>query len=481
MKRIDARNQIALSLGRCVQLAVSGMSYRLLRSSITTAIFALAVAFLVYVLTFGVMSQRTQARVWDRLGEQRRANAWLAHLTTVSDPATLRDELVGPDRVASRRRQYRRWLGLENRELSPLLPMAERVAGFETWSRRLDPSASAVLLGGEPAAEVFAWLVTDPARRRGFARQLAAVKVTDPVGGEQAWRALAEPWRAARGQQERLRREHGRAIAALAAADPRPMLERLAEPTPTLVRELADAGFIIDPAALASLQAYARDQLQIEAVQSRLREPEVGPRVAGAWGSTELEAVLGRLSDPEALADWRRLTGDPADASLTGVAGRAVQRQRLSASAQGYEPRRYATPFGLPPRSLWLVGLSLLVCVVGVSNALLMSVTERFSEIATMKCLGALDASVMRVFVIEALIQGLVGGAVGLAVGLGLAVLRGVAEYGRLFGLAVESLPAVAGAAGLALAVGVVLAAVAAVLPAWIASRLAPMEAMRVE
>ena len=44
-------------------------------------------------------------------------------------------------------------------------------------------------------------------------------------------------------------------------------------------------------------------------------------------------------------------------------------------------------------RNLWLVTLSLLVCIVGITNAMLMSVTERFREIGTMKCLALWTAS----------------------------------------------------------------------------------------
>ena len=41
-------------------------------------------------------------------------------------------------------------------------------------------------------------------------------------------------------------------------------------------------------------------------------------------------------------------------------------------------------------KQTWLISLSLLVCVVGIANAMLMSVTERFREIGTMKGFGLL-------------------------------------------------------------------------------------------
>jgi hypothetical protein len=57
----------------------------------------------------------------------------------------------------------------------------------------------------------------------------------------------------------------------------------------------------------------------------------------------------------------------------------------------------------------WLMSLALLVAFVGILNAMLMSVTERFREIGTMKCLGALDSFIIKLFLIESLFQGGVG------------------------------------------------------------------------
>jgi hypothetical protein len=68
-------------------------------------------------------------------------------------------------------------------------------------------------------------------------------------------------------------------------------------------------------------------------------------------------------------------------------------------------------------RSTWLVVMSLLVCGVGITNSMLMSVTERFREIGTMKCLGALDAFIVRLFLIETAVLGFLGALVGVIVG----------------------------------------------------------------
>jgi putative ABC transport system permease protein len=125
--------------------------------------------------------------------------------------------------------------------------------------------------------------------------------------------------------------------------------------------------------------------------------------------------------------------------------------------------------------------LSFLVCGVGVANAMLMSVGERFAEIATMKCLGALDGFVMTLFLFEAAIQGVIGGVIGLILGALLALGRGFAEYGGLLAAAHSAAGQVALALGAALVLGVLLAALAAVGPSFVAARLSPMEAMRID
>ena len=135
---------------------------------------------------------------------------------------------------------------------------------------------------------------------------------------------------------------------------------------------------------------------------------------------------------------------------------------------------------GFSSRTGWLIIISFIVCAVGVTNAMLMSVTERFREIATMKCLGALDSFIMISFVLESSLQGLAGGLVGVVIGFVLGTLRSCWGFGLL---AVMNLPVtlLLASAGACLVAGMMLAAMAALYPAWVAARLAPMEAMRIE
>ena len=128
----------------------------------------------------------------------------------------------------------------------------------------------------------------------------------------------------------------------------------------------------------------------------------------------------------------------------------------------------------------WIVLLSLLVCAVGIVNAQLMAVTERFREIGTMKCLGALDRFVLRLFLLEAGLQGVVGAAVGAAGGAMFALLNGFFFFGRqaVFLAPVSDLLI---SMITATAAGCLLSLVGVSYPAWVAARMQPVEAMRVE
>ena len=128
----------------------------------------------------------------------------------------------------------------------------------------------------------------------------------------------------------------------------------------------------------------------------------------------------------------------------------------------------------------WMIGLALLISFVGIMNAMLMSVTERFREIGTMKCLGALDAFIVKLFLLESSLQGIAGTLAGVAVGLLLAYAEGLFTYGtETWGLI--PLPLLLQMLGFCFGAGTLLAVCGAVYPALQAARMQPVEAMRSE
>lgn len=158
--------------------------------------------------------------------------------------------------------------------------------------------------------------------------------------------------------------------------------------------------------------------------------------------------------------------------------GGAAARQMLVRA--GYDLAEDALRVGSSPKDHWIVGLSLLVCTVGIVNAQLMSVTERFREIGTMKCLGALDSFILRLFLLEASVQGVIGAIAGCLLGALAAIAVGMIRFGLP---ALTSLSGAEAFASLALAavVGLVLSMIGVLYPAIVAARMQPVEAMRAE
>jgi hypothetical protein len=142
-------------------------------------------------------------------------------------------------------------------------------------------------------------------------------------------------------------------------------------------------------------------------------------------------------------------------------------------------------------RVIWLAGMSLLVATVGIVNSMLMSVTERYKEIGTMKCLGALDTFIVRLFLLEAGVLGILGSAMGAVVGTGIMMLVYASRIGWAGVSKAWSTHAIefSSGAGLpmwlafifALLIGGVLSILAALYPAWRAAKMPPAAALRSE
>ena len=170
------------------------------------------------------------------------------------------------------------------------------------------------------------------------------------------------------------------------------------------------------------------------------------------------------------------VSNDVANGMLSS--GKPELRQDLIRS--GYDLGPQDTNVASNPKQRWIIILSLLVCVVGIVNAQLMAVTERFREIGTMKCLGALDRFVLRLFILEAGMQGLAGAAVGALTGTLFALAGGLARFG-LAAVQLVSVADVAASLAGATAIGLLLSLLGVMYPAWVAARMQPVEAMRVE
>ncbi|MDD1679329.1 MAG: ABC transporter permease [Methanomicrobiales archaeon] len=125
-----------------------------------------------------------------------------------------------------------------------------------------------------------------------------------------------------------------------------------------------------------------------------------------------------------------------------------------------------------------IAGISLLVAAVSIFNVMMMSVTERIREIGILRSIGTQKGEVRRMFLYEAGILGLVGAGIGAAASLTLGYLVVLAMVGTTsYFFTPQSLIYVP----FAMAVGIGICVASGVYPAWKASNLDPIEALRAE
>jgi len=120
-----------------------------------------------------------------------------------------------------------------------------------------------------------------------------------------------------------------------------------------------------------------------------------------------------------------------------------------------------------------IAAISLLVGGIGIMNIMLVTVTERTREIGIRKAIGARDAHILLQFLVESVIMSGLGGMIGLGVGSGAALL--IAKYSPLSTVLdpASALMSMGVAAGVGIFFGF--------YPAWRASRLDPIQALRYE
>jgi putative ABC transport system permease protein len=176
-----------------------------------------------------------------------------------------------------------------------------------------------------------------------------------------------------------------------------------------------------------------------------------------------LAVSAAKLRDPaqaEAMRDNLQAAFPEVDFSLTAEAVESVSDMRVMRDMVGQ-----------------ISFLAVFIGAVGMLNTMLMSVLERTREIGVLRALGWRRARVVGMILQESLVLGLVGGVCGIFLGLGL---------GRLLRL----VPGTYGSMDLiytpqlfvqAVVVAMIAGVVGGLYPAWRATRMRPVEALRYE
>jgi putative ABC transport system permease protein len=442
------------------------------------------------MLFFGIVSIDTKYHAYEELKESRTLGEWVSRVTTVeSSDIIFRNVLLGQTERSS---EYRLWAGFTESEFSQFSEICQRINQFDQYFNHLTLSSRSVLLSdGDSRALLFQ--LADSSRFAVFANLVKDLRLPLPLGSlDELGKLVHEDTknlstglsRIQAGQEERSTRINQ-------ILDTLTFQQAICNESPALVGALRAEGFVF-PDELAdklATQAHleldylsikaALEQVTLKALVARrigVNQTDVSSDKVLAWVSNEKKALWLNEKIAEFSPSHRFLTKE----RIFAVA-QDLKRSRSLEKALGEEqPIKRKGIFSLPAETLLLILVSFLVCIIGISNTMLMSVTDRFSEIATMKCLGAMDGFIMLLYVLEAMFQGVAGSVIGVFLGLCIAFIRGYASFG---GILFEAMPYfdMLIIAGLSFLTGILIAGLAATWPSWAAARLAPMEAMRVE
>jgi putative ABC transport system permease protein len=151
--------------------------------------------------------------------------------------------------------------------------------------------------------------------------------------------------------------------------------------------------------------------------------------------------------------------------------------QRVQTTTEAEFSRQFVSMLGNIPTFVASIGGGVFFAILlAALNTMLMAARERTRAIGILKSMGFPDRTVFRVLLLESLLLCGLGGAAGVGLGMGLEPVLASAFSAFLPGFEIRTATAVAG-----LAVSLLVGVAAGVLPAWRASRLDPVEALRAD
>jgi len=196
------------------------------------------------------------------------------------------------------------------------------------------------------------------------------------------------------------------------------------------------------------------------------------------YGTDQCNLIVVKLQD-----DGQAARDEVAAAISEKLGGRAV------VSSSGFIHSVVSNVFST--LDLFFLGVAIitvLIAGIGIMNTMTVSLIERTREIGTLKSLGLENSRVLGIFLCEASIIGLMGGVAGTALGFGLANLisvmlndggvltwSGMGIYGHITIVPELSVTT----AAVTVAFGAVVSVLFSMVPAWRASRMSPVVALR--
>lgn len=183
----------------------------------------------------------------------------------------------------------------------------------------------------------------------------------------------------------------------------------------------------------------------------------------------EPQNVVIKAKDTDSMSSAGKKSADLLNASVTNTDNIKYKSDDVMKAAKQQQELSTATNNQL----LWIASISLLVGGIGVMNIMLVSVTERTSEIGLKKAIGAKKKSILGQFLTEAGVLTSLGGVIGVVVGIALAqVISKISQIPVAI-----SVPAIIASVVFSMFIGIIFG----LLPSIKAAKLNPIDALRHE
>ncbi len=491
MENIGIKQQAVLGFSRVLALTVTGVKYRLFRSLITVVVVCVAIAFMMNIFGETVFKNAIMSETKERIAKKR---IFAMLVSRISMPKDIKGVL---GYVASNQEEGSFYLeamgmgGIKSSDMKKYYKDSKYAVKYFDFFKKLKGTNRRKLIRDKSGVEIFEYLSGKKELNK-FVEELDKINNLKFPTRIVVFKSFLKRWPHIKANTNRIRDGYISSIDKIKSKiNGSSVEEALKGIDGEFGKFLRSVGFIIDSntvkvAAVQAMQfaninkleksisksdirkaiAFKLDILPTEVTKDELYQV-ISNRVSAKWFLSKLEENNIFLDKLDALQLVELYKVKKENEML-------IKAERLSVASSEYKNA------GVGNRTGWLIVISMLVCIVGIANVMLMSITERSHEIATLKCIGALDSYIFSTVITEAVILGTIGGIFGGILGFGISFLRMFFEFGELLFI---SFPIVDILLKILISVfmGTVLAVLASVYPSMRAAKLAPIEAMRVE
>jgi ABC-type lipoprotein release transport system permease subunit len=245
----------------------------------------------------------------------------------------------------------------------------------------------------------------------------------------------------------------------------------------SLAREKQTEQSLLGPAPGAAADEPAGEAARAAATVGLVEETR-GLFEARGWGRpSEVSEIAIRLKDPSSLQETM-VKVDAAVASLKNKKGESIFQ---------VHPWEQFVPFSKIAKMIDLMNLFIkiilvTVVLISIMNVLIMAVYERIREIGTLSAIGTSPRKILWLFLSEGFLLGVLGTAAGIVISLVAIQILNAATVSIAFGRQENIVLAPSIAAADVVSVGlltILVAVLASLQPAWKASRMDPITALR--